>query len=513
MKKYIAQIIIETKTPLVVGSGKSALDNDEQVARDWNNLPYIPGTGILGVISSLFKENFETGEHFEIFGGEVKDSKKDKDTFNGAKFEISDALLIDYDDNDNYGKVHQQLVKDLSKYHKRFLKLPKREHVKIDDKGVAVKNGKFDTEFVYKGARFKFEIELQGDSVDKYWDFILNSFYSNDFFLGSGTTNGYGQIEVKEIKWKTYDLAKKEEFIAYLNHNVDLNIFDDAEKFEKDEIKNNWRHNVLKLSTDAIHIGAGYGDTDVDDANYKEYVIEWDANDKPEWNLYFVIPGTSVKGAVSHRVAYNFNKTENITIEDILENAESIIIEREKEKLNQYFSKTEVETQEIVSKIESVDNLEDPTKKIERLQRLKQELKDLKEKINSNNNDNKIKYEPNFSDYILENNPAVNELFGVASNETNKKGKIGNIIFNDIYVPANKVSETIFQHNSIDRFTSGTLDTALFGEKVFSVEDIILEYYTNGDVTNKAFTDTLKEIQSSDLAIGGKTTKGYGYFK
>ncbi|MBK8390614.1 MAG: hypothetical protein IPL23_15590 [Saprospiraceae bacterium] len=56
----------------------------------------------------------------------------------------------------------------------KFDNLPTRQHVRIDHKGVAINGGLFDNEVVFKGTRFKFEIELIGNEGDKViWDEIL----------------------------------------------------------------------------------------------------------------------------------------------------------------------------------------------------------------------------------------------------------------------------------------------------------------------------------------------------
>ena len=52
--KYIARLIIEAATPLLVGSGEKGLTVDKLVAKDANNLPYIPATGLAGVLRHAF---------------------------------------------------------------------------------------------------------------------------------------------------------------------------------------------------------------------------------------------------------------------------------------------------------------------------------------------------------------------------------------------------------------------------------------------------------------------------
>ena len=48
--RYLAQITLQTKTPLKVGSGDSDFLTDSPVQKDWNGLPIILGTSIAGIL-------------------------------------------------------------------------------------------------------------------------------------------------------------------------------------------------------------------------------------------------------------------------------------------------------------------------------------------------------------------------------------------------------------------------------------------------------------------------------
>ena len=85
MTKYkyrmIARITLEATSPLAVGSGEKDIITDAPVARDVNDLPYIPGTSLMGIIRHSMKD---LKERDTIFGGQEE----------GSKVLISDALLL-----------------------------------------------------------------------------------------------------------------------------------------------------------------------------------------------------------------------------------------------------------------------------------------------------------------------------------------------------------------------------------------------------------------------------------
>ena len=500
MKKYIARIVIETTTPLVVGSGKSALDNDSVVAKDFNHLPYIPGTGLTGIISSLFEKKYDEKTKIDIFGGEDEKAKKENETFLGSAFEISDALLAG-----EKNEVIQEVVSEnsLTVHFKNYLQLPKREHVRIDHKGTSAKGGKFDSEFVYKGSRFKFEIELtqKEDDFSGYWNDILEIIQSGDFMLGSGTTNNYGQVKVVEIKEKIFDLNNQEELENYLNVTVDLNKDTQLEPKELNSKNGIWqKQHSLKLAANALHIGAGYGDNDTDATNYKELVVEWNGN-TPEFKWYYVIPGTSIKGMLAHRTAYHFNKNNKQTVQELIAGYSDEQKRKLEKEIDDFFS-------EIEEKINAVLQQDiDEQEKIEKIKLLKQEAESF-------HLENDKKQSIQLDEYTGENIEVIRKLFGYAKD--NEDGQMGNVIIEDCYLKPEEVEETIFQHNAIDRFTGGTIDGFLYSEKVFVPNnDIDINIWIrNKDDINaylKYLDDAVNDLQNADLPIGGKTNKGYGF--
>jgi len=299
MKKirHIARIILEAETPLFVGSGQSSLLKDALVQKDINGLPMILGTSIAGVLRHQFDE--KTGNN--IFGD-------DKPNGNASLLKVSSAYLMI-----NESKVSEGII-DENEILNHFENLPSRQHVRITDKGVADtdKSGLFDNEIVHKGLRFMFEIEfLSSENEDKNWKELLMKIQSPTFRLGSGTRNGYGKLKVYKIFNQTYDLTKKEDFEDYLNFNPSFN---SNLKFEEPEIdlnisSNNFIHFQLKLQPDSFFIfSEGYGDDQVDNKPLEEIVAEYKDQGINFETKQTVLPASSIKGAIAHRVAFHYNK-------------------------------------------------------------------------------------------------------------------------------------------------------------------------------------------------------------
>ncbi len=120
---------------------------------------------------------------------------------------------------------------------------------------------------------------------------------------------------------------------------------------------------------------------------------------------------------------------------------------------------------------------------------------------------------------VDENNDAVKAIFGhkkeFAEDKKTELGQKGKILIGDCFKFDNNDIKT-FDHVSIDRFTGGAIDGALFQEKTIADDreyaiEILVE---NGieEIYIKAFEKSLDDVCSGMLALGGATTKGHGVF-
>ena len=112
----------------------------------------------------------------------------------------------------------------------------------------------------------------------------------------------------------------------------------------------------------------------------------------------------------------------------------------------------------------------------------------------------------------------VESIFG-AKKDNEKDSFKGNILISDVYLEKTSSKDTkVFDHVSIDRFTGGAIDSALFQEKtIASKETFILEILINENkvkekVALEAFKKALEDITTGMLSLGGATTKGHGIF-
>ena len=301
--RFVAQIILEATTPLKTASGKSDFFVDAPVLKDWNGLPMILGTSIAGVL----RKSFEEEKANEIFG---------KD--NGSRLLVSNAHLLDENQ-----KLHHSFGLPNSNFLDKYNNLPIREHTAITHKGVAKEHSKFDEEVVFAGSRFKFELEFLGDKKEdeSTWQKILELLKSPLFRLGGGSSKGFGEMKVESCLESSYIIGKDyQDKPSNLNKPLKNDLDKRRESQEKVCL---YKINIKPDSF--FSFGAGFGDDEVDDIAVTEEIVKWKDDKGAFSEKQILLPASSLKGALSHRVAFHYNKLKGNSIETITEPIENYI--------------------------------------------------------------------------------------------------------------------------------------------------------------------------------------------
>ncbi len=307
--RYIARVVVEAETPLSISSGDKGIETDSIVVLDANGLPYIPGTSLAGVFRHAVKDNTKNIDVDKYFGFQKGDEG------HGSLINFSDARMLDQN-----GKVIDgiKVIDFDDPFMAAYRYLPVRQHTKINDKGTTVEGGKFDEQVVIAGTRFCFEIEMIAKEREEefFRGVVLAELRKDTFRLGGGTRNGFGKLAVVkgELKYKELDLGNKTDLDAYVKKSSSLS--EDWSAFVEDkndtEISSEgWTKYEIKLKPEDFFLcGAGFGDSQADIIPVKETKVNWDSIPATtvEESKIILIPATSLKGALAHRVAYHYNK-------------------------------------------------------------------------------------------------------------------------------------------------------------------------------------------------------------
>jgi len=114
---------------------------------------------------------------------------------------------------------------------------------------------------------------------------------------------------------------------------------------------------------------------------------------------------------------------------------------------------------------------------------------------------------------VGDKNPAVKAIFGCSSEEITR----GKILISDVF--KNALPDKVINHVAIDRFTGGAIEGALFNEKTIYGEQQPLTLTIQvekdalkDDTVRSAFEQTLKDICTGMLPLGGGVNRGNGIF-
>lgn len=313
--RLLARVVIEAKTPLSIGTGTESFLTDSLVALDTNGLPYIPATAIAGTFRHFLKEDAN-----KIFGYQATNKENDGEgsriIFSSAQMVGKNKKVIDGIENIDYNDPF---------YH-HFLYLPIRQHTRINSKGTSENGGKYDEQIVFKGARFCFEIEIIGteDEVNKF-NRIKDLLQLKAFRLGSGTRCGYGEISVVEYQEKILNLSgSKKDLESYLCKSSDLSDDSFWQSCPKTPIQQtqygDWVSYKIELTPDNFFLfGSGYGNDVADITPVTSTIITWDKKEAEFEKQCILLPASSIKGALSHRIAYHYNVRNKIFADKISE--------------------------------------------------------------------------------------------------------------------------------------------------------------------------------------------------
>ena len=309
--RFIARIIIQFKTPFIIG-GEPDYFSENVFISDPNGLPTIPGTSIAGVLRQALSRILADDEFNNLFG--FQDEKKGA----GSRLTFSYGYIHDSENRPVEGLLEKDKLHDPILIEALYPLT--RDHVLINHRGTNA--NKYDEIRVAAGHRFTFEIMLEGNKkdIDK-WELILATLLSDTIRIGGNSRSGYGSFDVISVKDGVYDLSSGD-FDVYKDHPINLSSDLPANTHLKERLNDIKKTENDKLIEATIRLtpegfwGIGGGVTDEEDISpLKERRIVWNEN-KADDILEILIPGSALKGALAHRIAYYSNSITETFLND-----------------------------------------------------------------------------------------------------------------------------------------------------------------------------------------------------
>ncbi|HOD72044.1 MAG TPA: RAMP superfamily CRISPR-associated protein [Candidatus Fermentibacter daniensis] len=338
--RHLARVVLELTTPMHIGAGREGERADAEIARDANGLPTIPGSSLAGVLRASLAASYPNGAELaeEIFGFQRmrKSGAMAPADARGSSLTVSWASIHDSNNRPVDGIAEREHLKN-DPILQAALSPTIRDHVRIshlgaadarqspdkgESTGEAGGRGKFDEMAVCTGHRFTFEMELAGDSKSvQNWNLLLDVLRDPALRIGAKTRRGFGAFRIVSISGASLCLDKEEDFASYSKHPAALS--EQSPVLKTLDPLPAGRHSgtdvvaTLELEPEGYWMFGGGTDPsgfegDADMAPVRDKRVAWkDGKGELKENV-IVIPGSSVKGALAHRVAFHCNRLSGV---------------------------------------------------------------------------------------------------------------------------------------------------------------------------------------------------------
>jgi len=327
--RFLARVTIEFTTPFHIGSGSGGIVSDAMVVADANGLPALPGSSLAGVLRSEFGKRHTADRTNEIFGSQ------DRSDGQGSPLSVSWGCIHDSNNRPVEGLAGSERLNDavlLNALDSVKGEVYRRDHVRLGPRGAVEGRGKFEESYVCAGHRFSFELELAGSKADREtWEVLLGILCNGSLRIGGKTRRGFGAFRAVSVRTAEFDLSKT--LTGYCEYPIRL-VDDTAELVDWDKCSGGTEENSVFAELELEPEGYwmfGMGEDPVemehpaDMASVRDTIIQWPGEDGPPRIVpdVLVIPGSAVKGAISHRVAFHYNSITGV-FADLLEDRTDI---------------------------------------------------------------------------------------------------------------------------------------------------------------------------------------------
>lgn len=179
-EKILYSITVSCCSPLAVSNGNDGI-TDNDVLRDYDGHPFVPGSSLAGVFRNYF--------------GWMKDQE----------------CLFGYTSSGGQeGKMSSLFISDLC-FSETDVPTAVRNGVELGKNKTALSQKKYDFEVVDTGAEGRFMIELiirEEDEKEKYRQQILqvlSALHRHEIRIGAKTTRGFGEFDILSLKERVFD--------------------------------------------------------------------------------------------------------------------------------------------------------------------------------------------------------------------------------------------------------------------------------------------------------------------
>ncbi len=305
----LARVSLEALSAHGIHSGQGDATHDVLLVRDANGLPALPGSSLAGVLRHAYRERHGSEAAAHLFGHLGANAHP-------SWLHVAWALVHDSFNQPVEGLQVNAGADPLLAFLQDSKPLV-RQRVSLEHTGAARDKGKFDVTLIPAGVRYTSFIGYWCDGSEascQLWQRLIDMLGGQALHIGHGTRSGNGLFRVSELDRARWDLRTPEGRKAYVGRprsRRDRHDLQAVAARPEDTLQV-----TLKLQSEsAWRIGGGERslkphDKEPDLLPQHELRVCWDkGTDTATARLghqHHLLPGSAVKGALRHRVAYHY---------------------------------------------------------------------------------------------------------------------------------------------------------------------------------------------------------------
>lgn len=323
----LARVTLEARSAHGIHSGQGDVTHDVLLVRDANGLPALPGSSLAGVLRSAYRQ-YIGPEHTDLLFGHRNRSDQDGQA---SFLTVGWGLVHDSQNRPIEGLSPDAATDPLLAFLLNDKPLV-RQRVRLAHTGTAEATGKFDVTLIPAGVRYTTLISYWCDGSEPSlhrWQNLLAVLGSPILRIGHGTRSGNGHFEVVDLLHNRWDLrtqAGRRGFADRPRSRADRQGLDPIEQttpLKSDSPATDLLPLGLQARLDlAAEAGwrVGGGERSISGVRYDkdkepdllpqhEICVCWKGDhahfDETRESRH-LLPGSAVKGALRHRVAYHY---------------------------------------------------------------------------------------------------------------------------------------------------------------------------------------------------------------
>ena len=326
---HLARIVLQNRTALSLVTGHPDNAFDTSLVRDANGLPALPGTAIAGVLRSLYArlKAQDAGAINSVFGHASPGASE------VSALQTSWGMIHSAQDRPVFGMQLGSQLEALERDPLLSMLLEdryQRERVRINHRGSASDEGKFDRAVLPAGCRFSVELTFESEQAeDAAWSEVLGLLAHPLFRLGANTHSGLGSVDVIRCLGRSFDLHSADDARAFRDLSPDLGDVEGLVPVEPPTLSiPGCIGGALELEPEDFYRFGG--DEDPFEQNVErpadllprfEPSVIWKGGCADLNPSRLLVPASSIKGALAHRFTWHYNALIGVFAEDVLTDA------------------------------------------------------------------------------------------------------------------------------------------------------------------------------------------------